>query len=384
MSDVIVGNENSIMFPELYALASTGKVKKWWIEVQKTKENYGKIITRYGYIDGKIKETSKVIKKGKNIGKKNETTPFGQATKEAESKWNSKRDQNYQQKIPKIGDAPKFDLPMLAHSYNVRKHNIIFPAFTQPKLNGVRCFAIRKGDEIEYQSRNGKVYNSLIHMTPELLHILEDGEILDGEIYVHGWSFQKIVSAVKKINDDTNHLKFFAYDLAIPKDGYTFESRYLDLVKKLSVDPAKIVDRFKSIKLTPTTRITKEEQLFQLHDKYVQNGFEGAMIRNKNGLYRFNYRSPDLQKYKEFEDKEFKIVDGVEGTGDEEGCVIFVCENEDGKLFRVRPKGTRELRRHWLDNIHLFKGDMLTVRYQERSEDNIPIFPVGIIIRDYE
>jgi hypothetical protein len=29
-------------------------------------------------------------------------------------------------------------------------------------------------------------------------------------------------------------------------------------------------------------------------------------------------------------------------------------------------------------------GQMLTVRFQEKSEDGVPIFPVGLGIRDYE
>ena len=48
--------------------------------------------------------------------------------------------------------------------------------------------------------------------------------------------------------------------------------------------------------------------------KYSQNnqgggeGFEGAIIRNMDGLYTFIHRVDDLQKYKEFFDAEFKII----------------------------------------------------------------------------
>ncbi len=379
----------NVMFDELYALSSTNKVKKWSIDVSLTIDGYGDICVRHGYIDGKVQENHRIIKKGKNIGKKNETTPFEQAVKEAKSKWNAKKDQNYQEEIPNPGDAPKFDLPMLAHNYKDRKHNIKYDAYVQPKLNGVRCFAKRIKDDIFFQSRKGKVYTTLEHMKPELLDILEPGEILDGEIYYHGWTFQKIVSAVKKVNNDTPSLEFHAYDLAIPKEGFTFIERYFELIRKLVLDdtggfPPGLPKDYKYIVLTKTTRVKNEEQIIVLHDKFVQSGYEGAIIRNTEGLYRFNYRSPDLQKYKEFEDKEFEIIDGVSGTGIEEGCIIFVCKNEDGKLFRVRPKGTRELRRQWLMEIESIYGKELTVRYQERSEDNIPIFPVGIAIRDYE
>jgi DNA ligase-1 len=91
-----------------------------------------------------------------------------------------------------------------------------------------------------------------------------------------------------------------------------------------------------------------------------------------------------LQKYKEFFDKEFVIVGGHEGSGPDAGTVVFEVKTKEGKVFSVRPKGTREERTEWLNDMKNIKGKELTVRYQNLSEDGIPIFPVGIAIRDYE
>lgn len=85
-----VKTPNQITFPTLYALSTTGKVKQWQISVTHCKDNTAKIRTEYGYADGKRPVTEKNIMEGKNIGKKNETTPFQQATKEALSKWTDK------------------------------------------------------------------------------------------------------------------------------------------------------------------------------------------------------------------------------------------------------------------------------------------------------
>ena len=63
--------------------------------------------------------------------------------------------------------------------------------------------------------------------------------------------------------------------------------------------------------------------------------------------------------------------------------VIFTVVTDDGKAFNVRPRGTVEQRRVWLEETDNLTGALLTVRYQELSEDSIPIFPVGIAIRDY-
>ncbi len=363
--------------PILYGISSTSKVKQWKIEVITTEEGHGVIRTSHGYINGKIQSNDRIVRKGKNIGKSNETTPVEQAISQAKSKWKSKQDQNYLTTIPTADDIPKKILPMLAMDFHKRGHDITYPAYIQPKLNGVRCLAIKKSDEIiDFQSRGGKSYNeTLQHMIEPLNKIMHVGEIFDGEIYVHGWSLQRIVSAVKKINSDTPELQYWLYDIA---------DKTTDLLTRITRLSGIVDDDTNSIIFTPTVSVCSKEKIKIKHDEYIQHEFEGAIIRNLEGYYKFNYRSKDLQKFKEFIDGEFKIIGGVEGEGIEEGCVIFICEQEEGLTFSVRPKGSRDIRKIWFNSIDKFIGKQLTVRYQDRSDDNIPLIPVGLGIRDYE
>ena len=60
------------------------------------------------------------------------------------------------------------------------------------------------------------------------------------------------------------------------------------------------------------------------HNLYVQQGYEGAMIRVPGSVYE-NKRAKCLLKYKEFEDAEFEICGYHEGKGDWEGTVIWEC-----------------------------------------------------------
>jgi DNA ligase-1 len=122
----------------------------------------------------------------------------------------------------------------------------------------------------------------------------------------------------------------------------------------------------------------------EFHAEMVRAEYEGTIIRNAEGLYRCDYRSADLQKYKDFIDEEFEIIGGKEGIGKDEGAVTFICLTEEGKPFDCRPRGTYEQRQEWWKKLGSLLGKKLTVRYQTRSDDNIPIFPVGIAIRDYE
>jgi DNA ligase-1 len=362
-------------FPILYGLSSTGKPKMWKVRV--IDNGTPAIEISHGYVDGKVVVSTKEIRSGKNIGKSNETTAFEQACADAQSLWTSKKDQKYIETIPTKDTKSDIILPMLAQKFKDRKHEITYPCFAQPKLNGVRCLAQKLSqNEVKYISRGGKEFTTLQHLTPHILNILCVGDILDGEIFVKDWSFQEIIRNVKKQRETSNQLEYWIYDIANPE--MTFSQRW-NLIENMFLFKFDI-----PLKSLTSYVVNNEEQVYQFHKIFVKQGFEGIIIRNMNGKYIFHHRSKDLQKYKTFEDKEFKIIGGYEGEGLEEGCVVFVCDLGNGKEFHVRPRGSRNLRREWLRDLKNIVGKDLTVRYQELSEDSVPIFGVGIAIRDYE
>ncbi|NDA57966.1 MAG: hypothetical protein EBX91_04075, partial [Actinobacteria bacterium] len=96
-------------------------------------------------------------------------------------------------------------------------------------------------------------------------------------------------------------------------------------------------------------------------------------------------RSANLQKYKLFQDREYTISNFTQGEGRDEGCIIFVCNTDSGHTFSVRPRGTLQQRREWFKNGKNLINKPLTVRYQELFPDSdVPRFPVGICVRDFE
>jgi len=116
----------------LYKKDSKNKIREWAIQVTDST-----IIINHGLLDGKKVEKIKQIKTGKNIGKKNETTPEEQAVLEATSTWQKQKDKGYFETIEEAKTEQVY-LPMLAHMFTKRKHNIVYPAYVQPKLDG--CF----------------------------------------------------------------------------------------------------------------------------------------------------------------------------------------------------------------------------------------------------
>lgn len=384
-------------FPELQGDAVNGKAKTWSIRVIE-RDGCGVIEITHGYVDGKKQVNEKIIADGKNIGKKNETTPLQQAINEARSAWIKKKESGYaavgvsdeaaegdDESVESGGaagnrgkgideDAP---LPMLAHDYNKRGKSIKFPCFVQRKYDGTRCVGMPGRGLF---SRNRKAYPHMNHIVAEI-NKLPTGIILDGELYSDTLTFQEIVGLVKretlKKGDEEKQLqiKYHIYDII--NNMMPYEQRYANLQMLFNKY------KFKYLELVKTDVCESEEKMKELHAKYVAEGYEGIMLRNKQGLYK-NVRSADLQKYKEFFDDEYEVVDYKEGEGQEEGCVLWVCKTPEGKIFNCRPRGTREDRIQLFANGKKYVGKKLTVRYQELTDDKVPRFPVGIAFRDYE
>jgi DNA ligase-1 len=365
------------ILPALYSQDSKGRIKTWQTLVVEN-GSYADVITKHGLLGGKIQETSKTITKGKNIGRSNETTAWEQAVSEAQSAWTRKNDSGYIEDLEAAQNGEKPRLPMLALEYEKRKHDVTFPCYTQPKLEGVRCFATRKGDEIVYSSRNGKPFTTLDHLTPELLVVLEDGETIDGELFNKQYTFQSIVSAIKNNSDKSNAgiLQYHVYDF--PSCAGGFGQRIASLNRRLG----NIQQMY--VKKVATIMADSEQTIEKQHAENNANHYEGTMIRNESGDYRYNYRSPDLLKMKDFVDDEYKIVDVEEGVGKDAGKATFVCESEDGIRFNARPRGADEVRQEYWNNRTKYIGKLLTVRYQRLTDDGRPYLPVGITIRDYE
>ena len=114
---------------------------------------------------------------------------------------------------------------------------------------------------------------------------------------------------------------------------------------------------------------------------YVNEGFEGAMVKNTEGFYKRGYRSSDIQKCKPFTDEEFTIIGYKEGKGKYKGCVIWQCTTDNGDSFYVDPMGSNAMNAQYLEDAHKYIGKPLTVKFQGKTKRGIPRFPVGKAIR---
>jgi ATP-dependent DNA ligase len=370
---------NKKEFGPLYAKASNNKVKVWSATVI---DNM--FYCTHGYLDGKKITDEKEIK-SKNIGRANETTPFEQACNDAQSKMNKKIDEGYMTNLDDVAET-SIELPMLALNFKDRSHDIVYPAYVSPKLDGFRLVTRQTEDNVEYVSRKGKIYTCLKHLDDYIEVLLNEIHVGDGEAFNPDLPLQEISAAIKKENESTEDIQYWLFDIIDLKQ--IFEQRYKKITQFFDIhsDGVNVYGfrKYGPIVEVPNYEVNNLEELEAWHKKFTELGFEGTMVRNKAGLYVLKHRSKDLQKRKDFLESEFKIVGGKSATGNDIGTVVFRCITETGKEFDVRPKGSRQKRREWLKDIDSLIGKMLTCRYQLVSNDGIPCQARGIVIRDYE
>lgn len=364
----------------LYGLSSTGKFKIWECWVESGTTSAAQLKVSFGYIDGKRQISIKNIKTGKNIGKSNETTPMQQAYLEQESLANKKRDEGYRENLKDCSENT-IVLPMLAQSYSKHIDRLKYPAYVQRKLDGVRCLAeVMPDNTVKFTSRKNKPFTTVDIFSKQILEKCPVGTILDGELFNPNLPLNQIVSRIKRVltsreNISDNPIQFHVYDFV--RLNVPYHERYEELNKWFG-------NSTENIHLVETIKVNNFNEIREFHIQAVEQGYEGSMLRNKDGLYKIDYRSYDLLKLKDYFQEEFEIVNLYDGVGKEEGLAIFTCKTASGAEFNVRPKGDAATRRAWFQDIENLKGKKLTVRYQNLTEYGVPFHARGIIIRDYE
>ena len=268
--------------------------------------------------------------------------------------------------------------PMLAYDYNKRSQYITFPCHVQPKLDGVRTIACNN----KLYSRNWNIFPELPHIIDEL-SLIKGNIILDGEMYTDDINFESIVGLVRKghktAEEISNSYKIYYNVFDCIDKSLSFAKRYAQLQSLFAKH------KFKHIRLVQTEVCQSKDSVDSYLTKYINEGYEGLILRNSSAKYEVNIRSNNLQKLKRFIDAEFEIIGyTTPDDGKEVGCVIWKCKTEEGKEFTVRPEGSYEYRKKLYRQAKRCIGKKLTVKFQEYTNGGVPRFPVGISIRDYE
>ena len=322
------------------------------------------LIQESGLVDGeKVKHES--IAKPKNIGRSNETTPEEQARLEAASKIETKMSTGYFDTVEEAENTEVI-LPMLAKDYKKEHKKVTFPCYVQPKLDGMRSLGQKDNEMI---SRKGKTIDTMAHIQADL-DSLVCIDMLDGELYAHGQSFQENMKLIKKYRaGESEDVKYHVYDMVYP--NMAFYDRYTMLKAIISDCP--------NIEIVPTYVINNETELKAFHQKFLAEGYEGTIVRWGDAGYKINGRSSNLLKYKDFIDITCKVID-IKPSDKRPEQGECVCEH-NGRTFGTGMKFSHKEREEILANKEDYIGQTAEIRFFEYSDEGTPRFPVCVGFR---
>lgn len=357
--------------PILYHKGKGGAMYQWRVWT-----DGAKVLTEYGQVGGALQTTVGRVCTPKNEGKKNATTAESQAEAEAQSLWTNKVERKYRED-PSAAEEP-LQLPMLATDIEKVK-GINFIGHCQPKSDGARALARLVDGRVQLMSRSGKPY-SVPHVESALLKVLDDQTVLDGELYCHGLSCQTIISLIKRQQPESVKIGYHVYDIPV----YRGSEDALSIERMQWLADGPLNNAAAPIFRVPTHEVAAKERCYELQREFIEQGYEGAMLRLPDARYEWGYRSKALLKIKSFDDSEVTVIGAREGLGKMAGCVIWLCRAANGKEFECTPACPMEERaRQWQERDQ-YIGRKLTIKHFGTSDDGVPRFPVGKLFRPAE
>ncbi len=273
--------------------------------------------------------------------------------------------------------------PMLAKKFQDQGHNLTYPLFVQPKLNGIRAIY----NQNQFQSRDEHFYNAptVAHLAQELIDVPAN-IILDGEFYVHGWPLQKINGAIS-VNRllptaTTASVQYHVFD-CIDANNITlpFSERHALLSRLCSIHSALRVH------LVDTHEVHSPAEADHFFSTFKSLDYEGMMYRDNVPYGILDYctnkenRWPILLKRKDWLDEDCEILDVNLGEGKYSECVgSLTLRFPNGQVFRAG-SGLSDMQRHtYMDSPPI--GLFAKIKYEMLSSGSVPLKPTIEAILD--
>lgn len=235
------------------------------------------------------------------------------------------------------------------------------PVYVQPKIEGDRMRVRIQDNHINMLSSGGKERISVPHIYRDIQATGWNNIELDGELYKHGMrhsEIRSIVSRTKNLHPNYNQMEYHIFDIINSERQY---KRLDQLTQLLWSAP------FSSIKLVPTLLVDNLDSLQEIYRNFLQQGYEGIIIRHPSALYT-RRKVTTLLKLKPRVSELFEIVDVIEEQDkykNRNGTFgAFVCETSEGTLFSVGSGPTDYQRAILWQNRNAFMKRFVKIRFQ--------------------
>lgn len=292
--------------------------------------------------------------------------------------------------LPKYSTTSEgFVLPMLAKVLEDNKPFEKYGTLTgQWKINGLRCLIGAEKNEgdmfkpikLTYHSREGQDWTTKMCWMDDIIlqkikqplidMMIEEGAMLDGELYLPGYSVNDINSFVKNPSLPQHYkLQYWWYDIAVENMSAIRRSGFIlsnsSVLVKYFKSKEEHLNNKQQLIILPTQVVTNITSAIQIRDNYIDLGFEGLIVRKQQDEYQFGKRNSAMFKYKKVDDGMFEIVDI---KSDKRGLPIYTLRNDiNDELFDCTINIAQDKQREHLNIKQLLIGKKGLVEFRERS-----------------
>lgn len=276
----------------------------------------------------------------------------------------------------------------LAHPYNPEKHSLADSSWElEPKLDGLRVTVV---DGTAY-TRNGKMLTSVDHILEELREMVSrygplinvqrlEELVFDGECM--GAEFNE-GSGKARGSEAAEDLLYHVFD-CVKRPEWIARQTSAYWIRRSNLDQLlNEYSEFHSLRAVPHTTLPPNptaEEVFAARDNFIEQGFEGGMLKDRNMPYQFK-RTAALLKLKNFTSADGLIKGTEEGKGKHKGRLGALLVEFDGVLTHVGSGFSDDQRQEMWDKRDWMFGKWVEVQYQNLTPDGKLRFPVFIKMR---
>lgn len=253
----------------------------------------------------------------------------------------------------------------------------------QPKLDGVRCRALLRGNEepLLLSSEENILNFSVPHVVDELDKLqpsfIRHGIYeLDGELYSHELSFDQIVSRTGRttnIHEDHTDIQYHIFDHVCE------ETPFVDRIS--AVESAIIHSEIlrNCVRVVPERVARCVEDIKFILDEYYSLGYEGIIVRHPAYPYE-RKRSTGIMKWKPRKSDTYTIIGYEEEKsihGELKGTLgSLTVQDQEGRIFSVGTGFTQKSRELLWEIRYGLPGQFCKILYQHTTPSGVPRFPV--------
>ena len=190
---------------------------------------------------------------------------------------------------------------------------VSYPIRVEPKLDGLRCIAVKHNGEVTMFTRSGSPIETLPTIKAALEATDYDDFVLDGEAMGSDWSESASVVMSHKTAKNDSNIVYNVFD-AMHFDDWrdqANESEMQDRVKLVDALVKKV--SAKCVAHVEGKTVKNQVELMEFYSKTMEGGYEGIMLKSLSSPYRFK-RTDAVLKLKPVATPELVIVGHYEGN----------------------------------------------------------------------